>query len=221
MIQQLPLFPLGTTLFPGAALNLHIFEERYRAMIGRCLEQKSPFGVILLRSGEEVEEGRPQARPAQIYEVGTVAQINANVRLEDGRYLLTATGERRFRVQYLLQRAPYLVASVVELAEQSGPDVEAAARDLRSIYARYWQAIAAATGTSAEGEDLPGSPEAMANQLAERLQVPHVRKQRWLEAELPARLRALASELRGELAILPAPGKRKGGPDQGDLGSLN
>ncbi|NTW96963.1 MAG: peptidase S16, partial [Oscillochloris sp.] len=51
MIQQLPLFLLGTVLFPGSTLNLHIFEDRYRAMIGKCLEENTPFGVVYLRSG--------------------------------------------------------------------------------------------------------------------------------------------------------------------------
>ncbi|MEI8167317.1 MAG: LON peptidase substrate-binding domain-containing protein, partial [Chloroflexales bacterium] len=47
MIRQLPLFPLSTILFPGTTINLHIFEERYRQMIGRCLAEHAPFGVVL------------------------------------------------------------------------------------------------------------------------------------------------------------------------------
>jgi hypothetical protein len=212
MIQQLPLFPLGTVLFPGGTLNLHVFEERYRAMIGKCLEENSPFGVIYLRSGDEVAEGRPMARPTETASIGTVAQISANVRLEDGRYLLTATGLRRFSIHHILQRAPYIVAAVVDLPEEGGPQVAAAARELRAAYGRYWQAVSAASGAPVEIEELPDQPEAMAYQLAERLQVHYDQKQRWLETELSARLRGLASELLDELAILP--------PSSG-LGNLN
>ncbi|MEI7771924.1 MAG: LON peptidase substrate-binding domain-containing protein [Chloroflexales bacterium] len=212
MIQQLPLFPLGTVLFPGGTLNLHIFEERYRTMIGQCIEQGSPFGVVYLRSGDEVVEGRPAARPAEMASIGTVAQISANVRLEDGRYLLTATGLRRFSIHHILQRVPYIIAAVVELPEEGGLQVEAAARELRAAYGRYWQAVSTASGAPVEVEDFSEEPESMAYQLAERLQVPYDQKQRWLEAELNARLRGLAGELLGELAILP--------PTPG-LGNLN
>src|SRR6266545_4748417 len=62
MTQKLPLFPLNAVLFPGAAIQLHIFEDRYRLMIGRCLEQRSPFGVVLIRSGSEISPDDPWLR---------------------------------------------------------------------------------------------------------------------------------------------------------------
>jgi Lon protease-like protein len=60
-MSYLPLFPLNTVLFPGTILPLHVFEERYKQMIGACLEENSRFGVVLIRSGEEV--GGPPAGP--------------------------------------------------------------------------------------------------------------------------------------------------------------
>ena len=51
---DLPLFPLSTVLFPGMVLPLHIFEDRYKLMINRCLEEERPFGVLLIRRGVEV-----------------------------------------------------------------------------------------------------------------------------------------------------------------------
>ncbi|NTW02701.1 MAG: peptidase S16 [Oscillochloris sp.] len=212
MIQQLPLFPLGTVLFPGGTLNLHIFEERYRTMIGKCIEQSTPFGVVYLRSGDEAVEGHLIARPAETASIGTIAQISANVRLEDGRYLLNAVGTQRFRVHYMVQRAPYLIAAVIPLREESGPQVEAAASELRTVYTRYWQAVAVASGSPVEVEELPDDPEAMAYQLADRFHISYEQKQRWLETELVERLRGLAAELLSELSILP--------PSVG-LGNLN
>ena len=50
---ELPLFPLNTVLCPGIALPLHVFEDRYRAMVRHCLESQSPFGVVLIRQGRE------------------------------------------------------------------------------------------------------------------------------------------------------------------------
>jgi uncharacterized protein len=211
-ILKLPLFPLGTVLFPGSTLNLHIFEERYRLMIGRCLSENIPFGVVLIREGEEVEEGRADPRPAQPYEIGTLAQITASVRLDDGRFLITATGSQRFRMQYVVQRVPYLIASVVALPDEESPPVALAARDLRATYERYWQGVAAATGTNIEMEELPVDVVTMTYQLADRMQVNNVRKQRWLESDVATRLREMTSILRTELALLPRPGN----PREGD-----
>jgi Lon protease-like protein len=219
LTQKLPLFPLGSVLFPGATINLHIFEERYRLMIGRCLEESTPFGVLLIREGEEVEEGRADPRPAEPFMVGTTAEISASVKLDDGRILLTAVGGQRFRVEQFEQRVPYLIGAITPLPEQLGPNTALAARDLRLTYERYWQGIAAATGSQAEVEELPQDVVAMTYQLAERLQVNSQRKQRWLEVEVATRLREMTDVLRTELALLPRPGTSR---DAGEWsGSLN
>ena len=66
---QLPLFPLNLVLFPGMDLPLHIFEERYKSMIGDCLNQNLPFGVVLIKEGLEV------GTPAEPERIGTSARI--------------------------------------------------------------------------------------------------------------------------------------------------
>src|SRR5438046_1437349 len=93
----LPLFPLNTVLFPGMPLRLHIFEERYRLMIGECVERKQPFGVVLIKAGREVGE------PAEPRGVGTTALIAAMSRMDDGRMNLVAVGQERFRIDELRQ----------------------------------------------------------------------------------------------------------------------
>ena len=57
-------------LFPGAVLNLHVFEERYRRMIAECLDSNEAFGVVLIRDGQEA--GDPDVTP---HEIGTTAEI--------------------------------------------------------------------------------------------------------------------------------------------------
>ena len=52
-MDELPLFPLGSVLFPGMLINLHVFEERYKQMINMCLETRQPFGVVLIKEGKE------------------------------------------------------------------------------------------------------------------------------------------------------------------------
>ena len=225
MIQKLPIFPLNTVLFPGAALQLHIFEERYRLMIGRCLEQRSPFGVVLIRRGGEISPDDPWIRrqieaagggdpelnllrrqlggDAVPFAIGTTAQVDSNqsVRLDDGRYYLTATGQRRFRIQYLVQRQPYLVASVAYLSDESTPASSTLARQLRSLYLRYWQIVCTTTGVEKPSETLPEGIADLSYWMAHRLQVDNPQKQRWLEADLVSRLRALNAALTTELAM--------------------
>jgi Lon protease-like protein len=235
MTQKLPIFPLNMVLFPGAPIQLHIFEERYRQMIGRCLEQSSPFGVALIRSGSEVSPDDPWVRrqleladAADLdigalkrelggetvpHPVGTSAQISAgeSVRLSDGRYYLVATGQRRFRIQYFVQRQPYLIASVAYLPEESPAAVAEPAKQLRQLYARYWAALSAATGDEAPDETLPEHVVDLTYWMANRLQVGAAQKQRWLEADITTRLREISAAIRAELALLPAVEPGQGG----------
>ena len=240
MIQKLPIFPLNTVLFPGAPIQLHIFEERYRLMIGRCLEQSLPFGVVLIRTGGEISADDPWVRrkieeagggaaelnalrnqlggEAVPHVVGTTAQINVgeSMRLDDGRYYLVAQGQRRFRIQYLVQRQPYLIASVALLPEEGAPASSEAGEQLRVLYARYWQLASLATGAAQPADQPPAEPVELSFWMAQRLQVASAEKQRWLEAELTARLRAMSAALRAELAMLPSakPGQRERGPNE-------
>ena len=61
-LAQLSLFPLNLVLFPGMPLPLHIFEERYKAMIGDCVEREQPFGIVLIKEGQEVGDPAEPAR---------------------------------------------------------------------------------------------------------------------------------------------------------------
>lgn len=199
--QQLPLFPLNTVLFPGAPLTLHIFEERYRMMIARCLEENVPFGVVLIRDGNEVGDS------AIHHEVGTIAHINASVRLDDGRYLIATAGQQRFRMQHTLQWAPYIQASVIVLPEEDDTVVHNSIQALQQVYEAYWQGVAAATGVQNKVEPLPEDSIAMTYHLAHRLQVTNERKQHWLETDAYTRAREIANVLRAELGLLPRSSK--------------
>jgi Lon protease-like protein len=107
----LPLFPLHTVLFPGERMPLHVFEERYRIMLDHCLSRAETFGIVMIKSGKEVEG------PAEPYMVGTEATITEYRWLNDGRCLLLVTGGRRFQIQQLDYRRPYLSAHVHWLIE--------------------------------------------------------------------------------------------------------
>lgn len=90
--QTLPIFPLGTVLFPGGELVLRIFESRYVAMVRRCLADGSPFGVSLIRAGFEV------GTAAIPHAVGCTARISHCEEPAEDRFLIRARGENRFRM---------------------------------------------------------------------------------------------------------------------------
>ena len=102
----LPMFPLGSVLFPHVLLPLHVFEERYRALVRDCLRHGQEFGVVLIERGAEVGGG--DAR----FDVGTVARIREAAELPDGRWVLVCVGVRRIGVQAWLPDDPYPLALV-------------------------------------------------------------------------------------------------------------
>lgn len=103
---DLRLFPLRTVLFPGMTLPLQIFEQRYRQLVSECLQASEPFGVVLIREGEEV------GGPAIPYDLGTTARIRS-VEPDSPLWLqLSTVGERRFRIVTLHHDRPYLWADV-------------------------------------------------------------------------------------------------------------
>ena len=106
---QLPLFPLKTVLFPGGPLPLRIFEPRYLDMISRCLKTNTGFGVVGIRSGSETG-------PAEMFTVGTTAEITNWYQDDDGLLAIMTTARTRFRIEHVDRRSDGLyVADVTTL----------------------------------------------------------------------------------------------------------
>jgi Lon protease-like protein len=113
---NLPLFPLHTVLCPGVAMPLHIFEDRYKAMVEECLADQSPFGVVLIREGREVGHG-----DLAVAEIGTLAEIREATRYADGRFDLVTLGTQRFRLESVsMSPSQYLVGEMEPLDEVLG-----------------------------------------------------------------------------------------------------
>ena len=170
---ELPLFPLNTVLFPGMVLPLHIFEERYKLMIGHCMEDNQPFGVVLIREGREVGGG------ATSHDVGTTAVIAGASRTSDGRYNLVTIGSERFRLLTIRDDLPYLVGSA-QPWPLSGGAVEPAQQQAKSMLAsfeQYLDLLVKAQGHRMEIEQIPEEPRALALLVAIALQVPLTQKQ--------------------------------------------
>ncbi|WP_019854710.1 LON peptidase substrate-binding domain-containing protein [Actinopolyspora mortivallis] len=155
MTETLPLFPLGSVLFPGGSLSLHIFEARYRRLVQDLVNEVVPdrrFGVVGIRQGWEVGENNVDA----MYEVGCSARMGEVQQLPEGRYDTTSTGEQRFRLLQLdTEAAPYPMARVEWLPDtEPDPETEQVGERLaasaRAAHERYL-----ATGLRVEGSTTP------------------------------------------------------------------
>ena len=206
---SLPLFPLNTVLFPGQVLPLHIFEERYRRMIGQCIEKSWPFGVTLIQEGQEV------GGPAKPFEVGTTARVTQVERLDDGRLNIISVGEMRFRIASLDQVKDGYLRAGVTLWPWSPSDENASqalALNVRDRLRRYVEMISQASGAELETNDLPDEPTELACLTAAALQVEQIEKQELLMSPSIAALLAkevglLRRELRALQIILASPGR--------------
>ena len=150
---MIPLFPLGTVLFPGAPLALHIFEARYRTLMADLLElpaEQRRFGVIAIRSGREV--GTDGARA--LHDVGCMAVMTAIEQADDGTYELESVGSTRFRLLSVDDERPYLRGEVEWLPEPAG-DVGTLAEIVTQRYADYRRALGGLRGVNLELAELP------------------------------------------------------------------
>lgn len=123
LVRDFPLFPLGLVALPSELVPLHIFEERYKTMIGRCLEEESEFGIVWM-----ADDGlRPVGCACEIAEVIE--------RLEDGRINLIARGTRPFRIESRQDELPYPAGTVEFLADRDEAPDDGAAEEAHAAYA--------------------------------------------------------------------------------------
>lgn len=213
---ELPLFPLNTVLFPGMPLKLHIFEERYKLMIRHCYDAGQPFGVTLIRTGEEV------GGSADPFPTGCTALITELEPLPGGRMNIMAVGQERFVIHSLKQDQPYLVG-VVEtrpLANPGGENLERSGKTLRVWVQKYLKILSDASETPFDTNQLPGDPLRLAYLASFLLNIPGEQKQDLLDInqadELMSNLRSI---YRREVTLLDAMVKPQQADDIGPFSS--
>ena len=204
MSHRLPLFPLGTVLFPGLVLPLHVFEERYRLLVRELLElpeDERRFGVVAIRQGREVGVEGVQA----LYDVGCVAHLRRADPYDDGRFDIVSTGTARFRLNRLDEQGPYLTGEVEVLRDDMGgaPEAPLLDRAVRAAFAGYLDALAQASGDEIELPELPDDPLVLGFLVAATVALDLEERQRLLaEPDGATRLRAELALLRRETTLL-------------------
>ncbi|MGK5441949.1 LON peptidase substrate-binding domain-containing protein [Micromonospora sp. URMC 105] len=212
MTARLPVFPLGTVLFPGLVLPLHIFEERYRALVRHLvgLPEGAPreFGVVAIQAGWEVAPGAGRATPGggevTLHEVGCTAELRQVTELDDGGFDIVTVGRRRFRIAEVDDAAsPYLTAEVEWLPEPGGTDeiAELLAARVIAVFRQYLGLIR--PDPEEISEQLPEDPTVLSHLVAATAALTVADRQRLLAIDdTAARLRAELRLLNREAALL-------------------
>jgi Lon protease-like protein len=208
--RDFPLFPLRLVALPGELIPLHIFEERYKAMIARCLEEPSEFGIVCA-DDDGVRETGCACEIAEVLE-----------RFDDGRINLVARGTRPFHVEAEQADLPYPAGAVRFLDDDADdPDADL----LAEVHEAYAELVREATDRT---PDLAEIAEMSAYEMAGTVEFAVEAKQDLLEARSEVdRLEQLLRLLRGALnrlsfmeraqAVARSNGKVRVGPTPGEL----
>lgn len=187
-LSSLPLFPLGSVLFPGGQLALRVFEVRYLDMVRKCHQAGAPFGVVALTQGREVRQ--PSAPAEQFSDVGTLAVIEQIETPQPGLITLMCRGTQRFRITRRSHLPHGLWIADIEQIDEDLPvpvpgDLQKAAAALERVLSTLQQrdpALATAIVPSAAQLNDCGW---VANRWCELLPVPLELKQRLMELDNP------------------------------------
>jgi Lon protease-like protein len=198
------MFPLGSVLFPHALLPLHVFEERYRALVDRCLGDDRPFGVVLIERGSEVGGGDVR------FPVGTLARIVQAGRFDDGRYAVVGAGMQRCRIREWLPDDPFPQAHVEILEERADadgavliPEVTLLLRRVVALHGRLGAAVRSEEVVPSEEIVLDEDPVRASFEAAALSPIGPLDAQRLLELDdAGARLAALVDLLTDEASVL-------------------
>lgn len=175
-LEEMPLFPLHAVLLPYQATALNVFEERHRRMIRRCIEEDRPFGIVLIREGNEV--GDPEVTP---YMVGTSARIIEHSTLPDGQLQLCALGERRFRIRRIERSDGQLIGHVEPIIELEWSDTEEHASLITRAKAAFTLHVSALFGGRELRISYADDPVALSFAIAGCIHLTTLEKQRLLE----------------------------------------
>jgi uncharacterized protein len=213
--QTLPLFPLGTVLYPGLVLPLHIFEDRYKQLVRDLLDGPEPrrFGVIAIREGRETGVSGVSA----LYDVGCTATVREISELDEGAYDMVTAGTDRFRLHDLDDSGPYLSGEIELLADEAGDEAAAGlgVYAVQQAFRGYLNVLADRGAATINVPDLPDEPILLSYLVAASMIIDlPVRQGLLAQPDATARLSAERALLVRESALLsklgstPAPDLR-------------
>jgi Lon protease-like protein len=204
---RIPLFPLNTVMFPGITAPLHIFEDRYRALVRDLLAVDDPadrvFGIVAIREGYEVGDHGMQSS----HRVGTLVQLVGHEAYDDGRFDIEVVGRQRIRVNDLLTDGDYLRADAELVDDPSGAVAEGVVEAQRATAAfqEYRERLSELRGGPVLAGELPSDPTYLSYALAATCLLTQGQRQELLELpDAVQRLRRLRAQLHRERQAMQA-----------------
>ncbi|MFL6105513.1 MAG: LON peptidase substrate-binding domain-containing protein [Marmoricola sp.] len=205
---SVPVFPLNAVLFPGVVTPLHIFEDRYRALMRDLLAISDPaervFAVVAIREGYEIGDHGMQS----MHRTGTLVQLTESERYDDGRFDIEVTGRQRVILNAVDGSGEYLRADCDLVADDPGMvDAEARLEGERALAAfeEYREQLSALRGGPVLAGPMPADPTFLSYSLAATCLLSQKERQEMLEApDAASRLRMLRSSLREEMRAMRA-----------------
>jgi Lon protease-like protein len=143
-------------------LPLQVFEDRYKSLINDCLQTEQPFGVIFIKSGNEVGDKIPQ-----IHKIGTVAKIKKMITDQNSLILLETIGVQRFEILEIINNDPYLTAEV-KLLESIDNDTDILFEEMKNELDEFLTFSEIANGGFTKSHKLPKYPGDLADKIAAR-----------------------------------------------------
>jgi Lon protease-like protein len=203
----LPLFPLGTVLYPGGLLPLRIFEVRYLDMIGKCRKADLPFGVVSLTSGSEVRKAGAEAE--SFAAVGTLASIREFESPQSGLLQIECVGTQRFRIRSTeLQKHGLWIAEVDPVADDVALEIPDDLKHTATALQRLIDTLEERRRAEGEAVRLPiGEPYRLgdcgwvANRWCELVPMQLELRQRLMELDSPLMRLELVSDLLARTGI--------------------
>lgn len=207
---NVPVFPLNAVIFPGVVTPLHIFEDRYRALVRDLLAVPDPadriFAVVAIREGYEVGDSEHRRGVQSLHRVGTLVQLTEFERYDDGRFDIEVTGRQRIVLDAVESAGEYLTAEgdlVDDETDAEGADDEAT-RTL-AAFEEYRDALSRMRGGPVLAGPMPHDPAYLSYTLAATCLLSQSQRQDLLEApDAITRLRMLRRSLAEEMRAMQA-----------------
>ncbi len=196
------MFPLNTVVFPGMSVPLHVFEERYVALVEHLLATTEPanrlFGTVAIREGYEVGDHGAQS----VYRLGCLLQLTDVERRPDGSFDVVAVARDRLLLSEMIPGGDYPHGLVTIITESKTTVATEVLDRARATFTAYRAAVAELQGDPFEGS-LPKDPSYLAWTLASIVPLPMAERQSLLEADdVEARLDLMTRLLRDELRAI-------------------
>jgi hypothetical protein len=196
------MFPLNAVLYPGVSVPLHVFEDRYRALVHHLLRTEDPsqrlFGSVAIREGYEVGDHGTQS----LYRIGVRLQLTEVESRADGSFDVVAVGRDRIQLDRLLTTGDYPVGEVTLLPGQATEVPEELVEQARATFTAYRHVLRSMVGDPLQGE-LPKDPTYLSWTLAACTPLPMGERQQLLEANDAAERLVLVTDLlRAELRAI-------------------